>query len=468
MKVARFPARWLASASVAVCVLCQAVTSTAQPAAPSVSIVPGRVREQFELSPFYQKYVNVGGLPIVGSATLADHALLEAAWIVRQMIGGREDILETLATNKVRLAIMAWNEFTTDIPEHSDLTPKVYWDRRARGLGATDARPAVSCGEENLLAYPNDPYSTENLLIHEFAHTIHQIGLRAVDPTFNRRLRAAFEKAGKAGLWKGTYAGSNPAEYWAEGVQDWFDNNRENDSLHNHVNTRKELKEYDAALAALCEEVFGDGSWRYKKPAERDAPGRAHLLDFDPIKAPRFEWRETALPARPRVLIQTALGDIEVELDAEHAPITTRNFLRYAQAGLYSDGSFHRTVTLESQSTNAVKIEVVQASANPARTNEFFAPIPLERTRDTGLKHVEGAISMARDGPDTAQDHFFICIDDQPSLNFGGDRNPDGQGFAAFGRVIQGMEVVRRIHQSPAKGQTLNPHVSLQRVIRTR
>ncbi len=435
-------------------------TGTVQP-------VPGGLREQFKLAPFYQKHLDFAGLPVVGSTNLSDFALLEAAWIVRQMLTGREDILRALASNNVRLAVMAWNEFTTDLPEHSDLTTKVFWDRRARGLGATEARPAVSCAEENLLCYPGDPYSTENILIHEFAHAIHKMGLSRLDPTFEARLQAAFQDATQRGLWKGTYAGSNHAEYWAEGVQDWFDNNRQNDSLHNHVNTRAELKDYDPALAALCAEVFGDRPWRYRKPAEREAAGRAHLAGFDPAKAPRFIWREAALAPKPRVLIQTALGDVEVELDAEHAPVTTKNFLRYALAGFYSDGLFHRTVTLDNQPTNAVKIQVIQASANPAKTNEFFPPIGLERTRDTGLKHLDGTLSMARDTPDSAQDHFFICVGDQPALDFGGQRNPDGQGFAAFGHVVKGLEVVRKIHAASAEGQSLKPPVPLQRVIRT-
>jgi DUF1680 family protein/cyclophilin family peptidyl-prolyl cis-trans isomerase len=433
----------------------------------AVRPVPGEVRERFKLSPFYQKHVGVAGLPIVGSTNVSDFALLEAAWIVRHMLDGREGILRAMASNNVRLAVMAGNEYTTDIPEHSDLKSAVYWDRRARGLGATDARPAVSCAEENLLGYPGDPYSTENILIHEFAHAIHEMGLSQTDPTFDARLKAAFQDATKRGLWKGTYAGSNRAEYWAEGVQDWFDNNRQNDALHNHINTRAELKEYDPALAKLCAEVFGDREWRYQKPAERDAAGRVHLAGFDAAKAPRFVWREAPITPQPRVLLQTALGDIEVELDAGKAPATTKNFLRYALAGFYSDGVFHRTVTLENQPTNAVKIQVIQASANPARTNEFFPPIPLERTRDTGLKHLDGTISMARDTPDSAQDHFFICLGDQPALDFGGARNPDGQGFAAFGRVVKGMEVVRKIHTAPADGQSLKPPLLLQRVIRT-
>ncbi|MHC1764381.1 MAG: beta-L-arabinofuranosidase domain-containing protein [Verrucomicrobiia bacterium] len=444
-----------------------AASATPAGASDSVQPVPSELRERLGLAPFYQKHLDVSGFPIVGSSNVSDFALLEAGWIIRQMLPGREDILRAMATNRVRLAVMAWNEYTTDVPEHSDLTSKVFWDRRARGLGATRARPAVSCAEENLLCYPGDPYLTENILIHEFAHTIHQIGLRRLDPTFDARLKAAFEKATEKGLWQGTYAGSNRAEYWAEGVQDWFDNNRENDSLHNRVNTRAELKAYDPGLAALCAEIFGDGPWRYRKPAEREVADRAHLAGFDPAKAPRFVWREEPLTARPKVSIQTTIGNIEVELDAEHAPVTTKNFLRYAQAGLYSNGRFHRTVRLDNQPTDTVRIEVIQASADPAKTNEFFAPISLERTGETGLKHLDGTISMARSGPDSAQDHFFICIGDQPELDFGGARNPDGQGFAAFGRVVDGQEVVRKIHGAPAERQSLNPPVLIQRVIRT-
>lgn len=434
--------------------------------AADVGPVPEAVRREFQLAPFYQKHTEVGGLPVVGSTNVSDFALREAAWIVGQMLTNRADILRAMATNKTRLAVMAWNEFTTDVPEHTHLKSRIFWDRRARGLGATRRAPAVSCGEENLLCFPGDPYSTENICIHEFAHAIHGMGLSTLDPTFDRRLRAAHHSATNRGLWKGTYAYTNPSEYWAEGVQDWFDNNRENDALHNHVNTRAELKEYDAGLAALCEEVFGDIPWRYRKPMERAAVDRAHLAGFNPSQSPRFRWRQEPVPDKPRVLIQTAVGDIEMELDRNAAPITVTNFLHYVHQGFYADGEFHRTVTLTNQPTNHVKIEVIQASANPAKTNEFLPPLLLERTRDTGLRHRDGTISMARAEPDSAQDHFFICIGDQPELDFGGNRNPDGQGFAAFGKVVKGMDVVRRIHAAPADGQKLTPAIRIQRAVR--
>jgi peptidyl-prolyl cis-trans isomerase A (cyclophilin A) len=142
--------------------------------------------------------------------------------------------------------------------------------------------------------------------------------------------------------------------------------------------------------------------------------GRAHLAGFDPARSPRFRWREAPIPPQARVQLETALGAIELELDAVAAPITAKNFLRYVNDRLYNDGAFFRTVTTLNQPTNTVKIQVVQAEASQARTNEFYPAIPLERTRDTGLKHLDGTISMARLGPDTAQDNFFICIGDQP------------------------------------------------------
>ncbi len=163
----------------------------------------------------------------------------------------------------------------------------------------------------------------------------------------------------------------------------------------------------------------------------------------------------------PRVVLRTAQGEIVVEVDVARAPVTAANFLRYVDAGRYRGGAFHRTVTTapDNQPRSAVKIDVIQAGPAPGPE---FAPVPLERTRDTGLRHVDGAISMARDGPDTATADFFVCVGAQPSLDFGGARNPDGQGFAVFGRVVSGMDVVRRIHAARAKGQSLDPPAAIR------
>ena len=257
-----------------------------------VTRISDTVRNDLQLAPFYTKAVTVHQFTIASSEKANDFALVEAAWIMEHMLASRLELLTVMASNKVNLTVMAWNEFTTDVPEHSRLTPKDYWDRRARGLGATRHNPTVSCAEENLLAYPGDPYSTENIMIHEFAHAIHETGMNSIDPTFDTRLREVFHSATKRGLWKGTYAASNRNEYWAEGVQSWFDNNRVNDALHNHVNTRQLLKDYDPGLAALCAEVFGTNEWRYKKPKDRSAQDRKHLVGFDSSTAPRFRWRE--------------------------------------------------------------------------------------------------------------------------------------------------------------------------------
>lgn len=164
-----------------------------------------------------------------------------------------------------------------------------------------------------------------------------------------------------------------------------------------------------------------------------------------------------------RVLIQTELGDIEVVLDAKRAPGTTENFLRYVDAGHYDGGRFHRTVRLkpDNQPNNTIKIEVIQAGVNPDKAKDGFPPIKLERTNVTGLKHKDGVISMARAFADTATSDFFICIGDQPELDFGGKRNTDAQGFAAFGKVVKGMDVVRKIHQSPFADQRLTPPVRI-------
>ena len=249
---------------------------------------PAAVREAFDLDPFYVQWIDVEGLPVVTSAKVNPYAVKEAAWLIRQMIGHRQDVLQALVKNNVRFAVMAHNELTTQIPEHSDLQPDYYWDRRARGLGSTPERPATSCGEENLLNYPSDPYWNENILIHEFSHAIHLMGLNTVDPDFDDRLETTYNATKEKGLWKDTYAITNKAEYWAEGTQSWFDTNRANDSVHNHVDTRDKLKEYDPSLAVLLTEVYGDTDWRYTQAVTRTH--LSHLQGFNPEVSPKFEW----------------------------------------------------------------------------------------------------------------------------------------------------------------------------------
>lgn len=171
-------------------------------------------------------------------------------------------------------------------------------------------------------------------------------------------------------------------------------------------------------------------------------------------------------PTPVHVLIQTEKGDIEIELCTAQASNTVANFLRYVDRQLYNGGRFHRTVKPDNQPDNKIKIEVIQAGINLDKVKEEFKPIKLERTRDTKLFHKDGTISMARDGPDTAASDFFICIGDHSELDYGGKRNPDGQGFAAFGRVAKGMDVVKKIQAAPAEGQTLSPPIKIVKITR--
>lgn len=171
-------------------------------------------------------------------------------------------------------------------------------------------------------------------------------------------------------------------------------------------------------------------------------------------------------PAKPiPILIETSLGNIEAELDSAHAPITVTNFLRYVDGHLFDKGEFFRAVTMANQPDNAVKIEVIQSRRARGAAGGFPA-IDLERTSLTGLRHLDGTLSMARSGPNTARDQFFVTIGAQPELDFGGKRNADGQGFAAFGQVTNGMSIVRAIQTGAVNAQNLVTPIEILRIIR--
>ena len=250
--------------------------------------VSSNLPKHLNLPAFYKKSTSVNGFPLVSSDKVSDYALKEAAYLIDRMIGHRQDIIDNMIHRNCRLVVMAHDEFTTQVPEHSGMTPAKFWDRRARGLGSSRKDPVVSCAEENLLCYPGDPYNTESIMIHEFAHAIHLNGIFDVDTTFDKRLGETYKAAMAKGLWKNKYAANNKAEYWAEGVQSWFNTNRPPDHDHNHVDTREELKKYDPGLANLVGEIFGDTGWRYKRPSQRKSPG--HLQGFDSLKTPIFKW----------------------------------------------------------------------------------------------------------------------------------------------------------------------------------
>ena len=251
-----------------------------------------------KLDPFYKKHISTGGYPIIASATVSDYALKEAAYLVNLLLAERPDVRDAMIASGSRMIIMAHNEYTTDVPEHSRMRPKDFWDARARGLGGSQTDPVCSCAEENVLGYEGDPYSSESIVIHEFAHNIHLRGMVNVDKTFDDRLKSVYDAAMKAGLWKTKYASVNHHEYFAEGVQSWFDNNRQPDHDHNHVDTRQELKDYDPGLAKICLEVFGETKLVYTKPVTRL---KDHLAGYDPKTAPKFAWPERLNKARREI-----------------------------------------------------------------------------------------------------------------------------------------------------------------------
>ncbi len=151
--------------------------------------------------------------------------------------------------------------------------------------------------------------------------------------------------------------------------------------------------------------------------------------------------------------IKTSMGDIVLELYPLKAPVTVQNFMRYADHNLYKGSSFFRTCTLLNEADRSIKIEVIQGGDIPE--DKLFSSIPIETTKKTSILQKNGVVSMARDTPNSAQRSFFICINDQPELDFGGKRNPDGLGFAAFGKVINGMDVVIKIMAQKEKNQYL-------------
>jgi len=181
-----------------------------------------------------------------------------------------------------------------------------------------------------------------------------------------------------------------------------------------------------------------------------------------------------AATAQPPVTVvfETELGNIVFEVDVAHAPVTATNFLKYVDGKFYDGGIVNRSVRPDNTTRHDVEIQVIQFQSDPARRRELFPPIPLERTSVTGLKHVDGALSMARSGPDSATSSFSIMVGDQPELDFAGKRNADGQGFAVFGRVVSGMDVVKKIHASKTGTagsygtETLDPPVAVKRAYR--
>lgn len=220
--------------------------------------------KELKLNSFYKKHSNVNGIHIISSHRLPDSAFVKACEIIDFMTSGLpKEVLAQMVKVNTRVGIMARYEGTTDIPEHAHLVndTTVNWDVRARGLGGTLGLPLTTCAEENLLCYQIDKYHAEDILIHEFAHTIHGVGIIPLDDTFNDLLQQKLDAAIAAGKYRNTYAATNIWEYWAEGVQNWFNVNAEvenADGKHNWVNTREDMKKYDPDLYEIVSRYFPD------------------------------------------------------------------------------------------------------------------------------------------------------------------------------------------------------------------
>ncbi|XP_077989428.1 uncharacterized protein LOC144443759 [Glandiceps talaboti] len=226
----------------------------------TVRSVPHNVRSTMRLSTFYQKYTHAYNIPILSSYRVPDNALKRACYVVRFMMADRNDLRQQMYDKYGRVGIMAQSEVTLHIPEHAHLP--AYFNQRARGLGGTLHIPISTGAEENVLCYTNDAYRAEDIFLHEFSHGVHKIAAVSADSTFEYRLRQAYNSARARGLWAGTYAMNTVDEYFAEGTQSYFDQNPSHPTpgIHNHVNTRSELRSYDPTLYSLVEEVFPCGN----------------------------------------------------------------------------------------------------------------------------------------------------------------------------------------------------------------
>lgn len=235
--------------------------------------------QPLNLDPFYKKYTDALGIPILSSEKVPDAALLVARDISIHMLAKRPDLRQEMIKKKMRVGVMAQSESTTDIPEHRNwkkparddprltpgernnydngiakMTDKEYWDRRARGMGGNP----TTCAEENLLGYPGTRYFGENIFVHEFSHAIMGIGIRNADPTFFAEIQTAYREAMARGLWKNHYASTTAAEYWAEGTQVWFWSNDEFMDGTIRVQTPEDLQKYDPKLFELLSRVYLD------------------------------------------------------------------------------------------------------------------------------------------------------------------------------------------------------------------
>jgi hypothetical protein len=219
------------------------------------------------LDAFYGKYCSVRGIPLVAASVVPDAAFNEAWNVLENMLTGVSSaVVQKIIANKIRIGIIGKDQLTTDMPEYRNLDKDFplpggqSWNARARGLGATVDIPLITGAEENILCLPGDRYVGESILLHEFSHTVLNLGVEFTDANFKGRLNTAYTAAKNKGLWQNTYADDTVEEYWAEGVQNYYNTNIESipsNGIHNEINTRAELKTYDPDLFALIQEIFG-------------------------------------------------------------------------------------------------------------------------------------------------------------------------------------------------------------------
>jgi peptidyl-prolyl cis-trans isomerase A (cyclophilin A) len=165
----------------------------------------------------------------------------------------------------------------------------------------------------------------------------------------------------------------------------------------------------------------------------------------------------------PHIVIETEAGNIEIELYPDKAPQTVKAFLSYVDAGYYKGGTFYRVLANDNQPMNAIKANLIQGGIwkSDYKKASSLPGIPHEATNKTNILHKDGVFSLSRMEPGTATTEFFICIDDQPGFDYGGENNPDGQGYAAFGKVVKGMDIVHKIHNFPYRDQAFDPQVAI-------
>jgi len=262
--------------------------------APAVSTPPEsffqfmRATDRDTARGFYKKYLDVAGMPVAASSEVADEALQRTHWLVTHLLAGRPDVLQAMVSNRMYLIVIGKDQVYTDMPEYRDAPNPAYLNERVRGTGG---KP-TSFGEENLLSLPLDRYDDESIALHEFCHTIDGT-LRTIDPTWTERRNKIYHDAIEKGLWKNTYAASNPGEFWAEICQSYFDCNRTNNWNHGPIGKREELKVYDPESYELVRSTFnlsGDNDFRYtwmrKLPNVIAPPAKFHI---DPYYT-KFTW----------------------------------------------------------------------------------------------------------------------------------------------------------------------------------